>query len=98
MCIRDSINSLLPLTTFFVTDKGELPKSKPSIFFPPLSPSINLSSAFHLVADSFNKSKSAKTCIESAPFFKAQEIVVVALKTSITTATSRLIFGTSFAT
>ena len=54
--------------------------------------------AKHLFADSFSKSRSAKTCIESAPFFKAQEIVVVALKTSITTATSGLISGTSFAT
>ena len=51
----------------------------------------------HLFADSFNKSKSAKTSIESAPFFKAQEIVVVALKTSMTTAMSRLFSGTSFA-
>jgi hypothetical protein len=51
-----------------------------------------------LIADSFNKSKSAKTCIESAPFFKAQEIVVVALKTSITTAMSGVVSGTSFAT
>jgi len=50
------------------------------------------------MADSFNKSKSAKTCIDSAPFFKAQEIVVVALRTSITTAMSRLIVGTSSAT
>ena len=92
------MNSLFPLTTFFVTDKGEFPKSKPSIFLPPLSPSIRLSLACHLVADSFNKSKSAKTCIESAPFFNAQEIVVVALKTSMTTAMSGLISGTSFAT
>jgi len=51
-----------------------------------------------LIADSFNKSKSAKTCIESAPLFKAQGIVVVALKTSITTAISGLNSGTSFAT
>ena len=92
------MNSLLPLTTFFVTDKGEFPKSKPSIFFPPLSPSFSLFSACQLIADSFNKSKSAKTCIESAPFFKAQEIVVVALKTSMTTAMSGLFSGTSFAT
>jgi len=54
--------------------------------------------ASHFSADFFNKSKSAKTCIESAPFFKAQEIVVVALKTSITTAISGFISGTSFAT
>jgi len=51
-----------------------------------------------LIADSFNRSKSAKTCIESAPLFKAQEMVVVALKTSITTATSGVISGVSFAT
>jgi uncharacterized membrane protein len=92
------INSLLPVTTFFVTNKGEFPKSKPSIFFPPLSPSISLFSACHLIADSFNKSKSANTSIESAPFFKAQEIVVVALKTSMTTAISGIVSGTSFAT
>ena len=47
---------------------------------------------------SLSKSKFAKTCIESAPFFKAQEIVVVALKTSMTTATSGQLSGTSFAT
>tara|TARA_Y100001970_G_scaffold58068_1_gene73598 strand:+ start:95 stop:232 length:138 start_codon:yes stop_codon:yes gene_type:complete len=43
-----------------------------------------------LIADSFKRSKSAKTCTESAPLIKAQEIVVVALKTSITTAISGL--------
>ena len=69
-----------------------------SIFFPPRSPSSSLLSAGHFIADVFNKSKSAKTCIESAPFFKAQEIVVVALKTSITTATSGFISGTWSAT
>jgi len=50
------------------------------------------------INDFFNKFKSAKTCIESAPFFRAQEIVVVALKTSMTTAMSRLFSGTSLAT
>jgi len=59
---------------------------------------MSLFSACHLIAESFNNSKSAKTCIESAPFFKAHEIVVVALKTSITTAISGLTSGTSFAT
>ena len=84
MCIRDS--------------NGELPKSKPSIVFPPLSASISLLSASHFFAVSFNKSNSEKTWIESAPFFNAQEIVVVALKTSITTAISESVSGTSSAT
>ena len=81
----------------FCTDIGEFPNQTPS-FFPPLSPRSSLLSAPHLDADSFNKSKSAKTCIESAPLFKAQDIVVVALKTSITTAILGFISGTSFAT
>ena len=92
------IKSLLPKTASLVTNKGEFPKSKPSIFLPPLSPNIIRLSICHLYADSFNKSRSAKTSIESAPLYKAQEIVVVALNTSITTAISGLISGTSFAT
>ena len=39
-----------------------------------------------------------KTSIESAPVVNAQEIVVVALKTSITTAISESVSGTSSAT
>ena len=46
----------------------------------------------------FSNSKSEKTWIESAPFFNAHEIVVVALKTSITTAMSESVSGASSAT